>query len=59
MIHLSHLGSHTRVEGVLILCRAHLLPPHHLLQTNVVIILEVADTLPINMGLNLKEGVRK
>lgn len=50
----SYLGSHTRVEGILILCRAHLLPPHHLLQTNIVIILEIAHTLPINMRLNLK-----
>lgn len=56
----SYLGSHARVEGILILCRAHLLPPHHLLQTDTVIILEVAHTLPVNMSLNLKrEGKRE
>lgn len=50
----SYLGGHARVEGILILCRAHLLPPHHLLQTHVIIILEVAHTLAINMSLNLR-----
>lgn len=56
----SYLGSHARVEGILILCRAHLLPPHHLLQTDTVIILEVAHKLPVNMSLNLKrEGKRE
>ena len=50
----SHLGSHARVEGVLILWGAHLLPPHHLLQAHTVVILEVAHTLPVDMGLNLK-----
>lgn len=55
----SYLGSHARVEGILILSRAHLLPPHHLLQTHVVIILEVAHALPVNMSLNLKREGKK
>lgn len=55
----SYLGSHSRVEGVLILCRAHLLPPDHLLQTHIVIILEVPHTLPVNMGLNLVRERRR
>lgn len=54
VVRFSYLGSHARVEGILILCRAHLLPLHHLLQTHIVIILEVAHTLPIDVSLNLE-----
>lgn len=56
---LAYLGGHTRIESILILCSAHLLPPHHFLKTNIIIILEVAYTLPINMGLNLQTGKKK
>lgn len=58
-VRFSHLGSHARVEGILILCRAHLLPPHHLLQTHIIIILEVTHALPIDMSLNLRADGRK
>lgn len=50
-----YLSSHAGVEGILILRRAHLLPPHHLLQPHVIVILKVAHTLPFNVGLNLQE----
>lgn len=49
----SHLGSHARVEGILILRGAHLLPPHHLLQAHVIVVLEVAHTLAVHMSLDL------
>ena len=51
---LSYLGGHAGVEGVLVLCCAHLLSPHHLSQTHVVVILEVTHTLAVHMGLNLQ-----
>lgn len=54
----SHLGSHARVKGILILCGAHLLPPHHLLQAHVIVVLEVAHTLAIHMSLDLTTAER-
>lgn len=55
---MSHLGCHARVEGILILCRAHLLPPHHLLQAHVVVVLEVAHALPVDVSLDLRADRR-
>lgn len=57
-IRFSYLGSHARIQGVLILRGAHLLPPHHLLQTHIIIILEVAHAVSINMSLNLRKERR-
>lgn len=58
-IRFSHLSSHARVEGILILCRAHLLSPYHLLQFHIIVILEIAHTLSFNMSLNLWTERRK
>lgn len=49
----SHLGSHAGIEEVLVLRRAHLLPSHHLLQAHIIVILEVAHALAIDMRLDL------
>lgn len=53
----SHLGGHAGVEGVLVLRRAHLLPPHHLLQAHVVVVLEVAHALAVDVRLDLPARV--
>lgn len=57
-IRCSHLSSHARVECILILRGAHLLPPHHLLQAHVIVVLEVAHTLAVHMSLDLKTEER-
>lgn len=54
----SHLGGHAGVEGVLVLRRAHLLPPHHLLQAHVIVVLEVAHALAVDVRLNLRAEVK-
>lgn len=54
-----YLGSHARIKGILILRRAHLLPPHHLLQSHVIVIFKVAHPLPFNMSLNLQTKERR
>lgn len=54
-----YLSNPARIKGILILRRAHLLPPHHLLQSHMIIILKVAHTPPLNMGLNLQTKERQ